>query len=232
MPLRPSWALTSPSFIAPPCGERRLLAVVGDRDAEVAGVLERRAHQMRADHGLAVVAHGDGARAHHLAELGERSPRLADRDRADRVDAGRVGALRLTDDESDRRLVVGHRIGVRHRADRGEPAGRRGAGAGGDRLDVLAPRLAQVAVHVDEPGRHHQPGAVDRPRRSRRPRPAGGRSRRSARRGSATSADLVEPLRRIDDPPAAQQDEAAHRAAPAPLLLAASASSGRPPESR
>ena len=89
--------------------ERRLLAVVGDRDAEGARVLERGAHELRADHRLAVVAHRHGAGADHLAELGERLALLADRDRADRIDARRAGALRLADDEADRRLVVGDR---------------------------------------------------------------------------------------------------------------------------
>ena len=124
--------------------------MIGDGNAEGARVLERRAHEMRARDRLAVVAHGDGAGADHLAELGERLAALADRDRADRVDASRVGARRLTNDEADRRLIVGDGIGVRHRAHGGESAGRRGARAGRDRLDVLAARLAQVAVHVDE----------------------------------------------------------------------------------
>ncbi len=64
--------------------------------------------------------------------------------------------------------IVGDGIGVRHRADRGESAGRRRARAGRDRLDIFAPRLAQMAVHVDEAGRDDEPGAVDdlEPRRS------------------------------------------------------------------
>ena len=210
MPLRPSRALTMPSFIAPPRGERRLLAVIGDGDVEGARVLERRAHELRAGDRLAVVADGDRAGADHLAELGERLALLADRDRADRIDARRAGALRLPDDEADRGLIVGDRIGVRHRAHRGEAAGRRGARAGGDRLHVLAPGLAQVAVHVDEAR------GDDAARRSRSPR-----RRRRARRsptGRCASttpsreqhvADLVEPLRRIDDPAAAQQQRRA-----------------------
>ena len=97
------------------------------------------------DHRLAVVAHRDRARADHLAELGELLPLLAQRDRADRIHARLARALRLAHDEADRRLIVGDRIGVRHRADRGESAGRRGHRARRDRLDVLPPRLAQMA---------------------------------------------------------------------------------------
>ncbi len=142
-------------------GERHLLAVVGDRDAERARVFERRAHELRSRDRPAVVAHGDRAGADHLAELRERLAFLADGHRADGVNARRPRAQRLPDDEADGGLVVGHRIGVRHRADGGEPAGRRGPRAGRDRLDILAPRLAQVTVHVDEARRDDVPRAVD-----------------------------------------------------------------------
>ena len=67
--------------------------MIGDRNAEGARVLERRAHELRAHDRLAVVAHGDGARADHLAELGERLALLADGDRADGIDARAAGAI-------------------------------------------------------------------------------------------------------------------------------------------
>ena len=47
-------------------------------------------------------------------------------------------------------------------ADGGEAAGRGGHGAGAHRLLVLLPGLAQVDVDVDQPGRDHQPGGVER----------------------------------------------------------------------
>src|SRR5512133_3294794 len=62
--------------------ERRFLAMVGDRNAERARILERRAHEMRADDRLAVIAHGDGAGRNHLTDLGERVAALTDGDRA------------------------------------------------------------------------------------------------------------------------------------------------------
>ena len=77
MPLRPSRALTMPFVHRAARGERRLLAVVGDRNAERARVLERRAHEMRARDRPAVVAHGDRTGADHLAEFGERLALLA-----------------------------------------------------------------------------------------------------------------------------------------------------------
>src|SRR5262249_52429794 len=42
-----------------------------------------------------------------------------------------------------------------------EAAGRRSARAGGDRLGVFEARLAQVAMQVDEAGRHDKPRRVD-----------------------------------------------------------------------
>ena len=81
-----------------------------------------------------------------------------------------------------------------HGADGGEAARGRGAGAGGDRLLVLAPRLAQVGVQVDEAGADHEARDVD-DRGS-----AGGEARRPPPRlpppPSSTSRVVVDPLRR------------------------------------
>ena len=179
--------------------ERRLFAVVGDRNAERPRVLERGAHEVRAGDGLAVVAHGDRAGADHLAEFGERPALLTDGNGPDRVDASRLGDRRLTDDEPDRGLVVGDRIGVGHRADGGEAAGRRGARAGGDRLDVFAAGLAQMTMDVDEAGRDDEAGAVDdlnvgRRRFVRDPRTTG----LDASLGDQHVADGIQLLRWID----------------------------------
>ena len=81
-----------PSFIAPPA------ASVGSSQWSATGMPNVRAYSSAVriscalDHRLAVVAHGDRARADHLAELGERLALLADRDRADRIHARRLGA--------------------------------------------------------------------------------------------------------------------------------------------
>ena len=66
-------------------GERRLLAVVGDGNAERARVLERRAHQVRARDRLAVVAHGDRAGARPSRRT-RRAIRPAGRPRSRRSD--------------------------------------------------------------------------------------------------------------------------------------------------
>ena len=64
--------------------ERRVLAVVGHRDAEGPGILQRGAHQVTGDDRLAVVAHRHRAGTHQLSELGELLSLLPQRDRADR----------------------------------------------------------------------------------------------------------------------------------------------------
>ena len=68
--------------------ERQVFAMIGDRDAERSGILQRRAHQVTRHHRVAVIAHGDGARRSHLAELRQPFAALADRHAADRVHAG------------------------------------------------------------------------------------------------------------------------------------------------
>src|SRR5262249_20798800 len=68
---------------------------------------------------------------------------------------------RLANDEADRGLVISDRIGVRHRAHRGESTSRRRARTRRDRLDVFTSRLTQMAVHVDEARRDDLPVAID-----------------------------------------------------------------------
>ena len=141
--------------------ERELLAVIDDGNAEGLRVVERGAHQVRADDGAAVIAHRHRAGGHHLAELRERLALLPHRDRADRIHARRRDAARLTNDESDRGLIVRHGLGVRHRADGRESARRRGTCARRDRLDIFAAGLAQVTVHIDEARRDERARAVE-----------------------------------------------------------------------
>jgi hypothetical protein len=50
---------------------------------------------------------------------------------------------------------------MRHADDGGEPAGGRGARAGGDGLLRRLPRLAEMHVHVDEPRANGEPCGVD-----------------------------------------------------------------------
>ena len=70
-------------------------------------------------------------------------------------------ALRLSHDETNSGLVVGNRLGVRHRAHSGKTTGGCRARAGSDCLDILAAWLAQMAVRVYESGRDTQTGAIE-----------------------------------------------------------------------
>src|SRR5450759_327561 len=212
--------------------ERWLLAMVDHGNLEGARVLERRSHQLRARDRLAVIADRDRAGAHHLPEFGQRLPFLTDRDRADRIYARRLGSLRLADDEAHRRLVVGDRISVRHRANRGESSGRGGPRSGRDRLDIFAPRLPQMTVNIDEARRDDESGTVDYIGFFRALYRASHASNRTVNYENVT--DLVETLRWIDKSSALEEDRLHSLSSrPRPLPpLAASASSGFPPASR
>jgi hypothetical protein len=135
-------------------GEARLLAVVDHGQPEGLRVLQRPAHHARARHRAAVVRDRDAARLAQVPVLRQLLALRAARDGPDRIHAhGAFGARALEDRAGDARGVV-DRLGVRHRAHRGEPARRRRPRACRDRLLVLAPGLAQVRVQVDEARAH------------------------------------------------------------------------------
>ena len=98
----PSSVDTGPSFMRRLLGERRLLAVVDDREAEGLRVLERAPHHARARHRPAVVGDGDAAGLAQVAVLGQLLALRAAGDGADRVDAhGALGARPLQDRARD-----------------------------------------------------------------------------------------------------------------------------------
>ena len=82
-------------------------------------------------------------------------------DGADGKDVGVAGPLGLEVDELGRRLAVEGRLGVRHAGHRRDAAGQRRRRAGGDGLVLLAARLAQVDVHVDQAGADDLARGVD-----------------------------------------------------------------------
>jgi hypothetical protein len=138
--------------------ERRVLAVLDDRHAEHAGVLQRASQEERRGHRMPVV--GDG-HAPGLLQLGDvRQERSLGplRHGADRVHPSQSGSRGLGQDEAGHVGVVVHRARIRHAGD----AGRHG-------LLVLLPGLPQMHVHVDEPRTHdeargnlHHHGVIDR----------------------------------------------------------------------
>ena len=138
-------------------GQAGDLAVLGERDAEPAGVLERPAHEERVLHAIAVVGEDAHADRGQFGEGGELGPVPADRDRGSGEHLAQSGPGGLLPDEVDHFHAVLCRIGVGHRHDRGEAAECGGSAAGLDRLGLLLAGLAQVRVQIDEPGADDAP---------------------------------------------------------------------------
>ena len=159
----PARVETAPSFMAPPADSVRSSQCCTMVEIERARVLHRPAHQLGVHHRLAVVGDGHAARFLELPHLGQLLAAEPPGDGADRVDPHHARRSRAVDDELGHRAAVVGRRGVRHRADGGEPARRRGARPGGDVLFVLLPRLAQVGVQIDEARHHPLPAHVDHP---------------------------------------------------------------------
>ena len=124
---------------------------------------KRAPHQQRVVDALAVIGeHSDARRrVRHCAELGEPLAGEPDRHRADRMNVAVAGLLTESPDLLDDAGDIRDRIGVGHRVHRGEAAERSSTRAGLDGLGVLATRLPQVGVQVDEAGQRDQAVGVD-----------------------------------------------------------------------
>ena len=79
-------------------------------------------------------------------------PLAAFGDGADREDIGIAGTGGLEIDKLGGRLAIESRLSVRHTRDRGDAARQRRCCPGGDRLVLLASRLTEVDMHVDQSG--------------------------------------------------------------------------------
>ena len=73
----------------------------------------------------------------------------------------RRNLARTLHDVAGHRVAVVHRDRIRHAADGGEAARRRGFAAGLDGFGMLDARLAQMHVHVDEARRYDLPGCIE-----------------------------------------------------------------------
>ena len=141
-------------------GQRVVLAVLGQRDAEARGVLEGAAHEPRVLHAGAVVGEEAHAERRHLRHRRQLLAGAADGDGTGDVDVAQRGGAELQHLAHDGG-AVDRRLGVRHGDDRGVAAERGGPRAGLDRLGLLAARLAQVGVQVDEAGADDAPAGVE-----------------------------------------------------------------------
>ena len=127
-------------------GEVVILAVLTHQEIESAGVLHRVPHHGRVHHANAVVAYPNRARiaqVRHLGELGAFLP-LGDGAKGQQPRATMFRGAR--DHHLCDRAGIVRRLRVRHRANRGETASRRGVQTGADVFFVLLARLAKVHV--------------------------------------------------------------------------------------
>src|SRR5687768_372742 len=202
--------------------------MVDHRYAECPRILERGAHQLRTHDRPSVITHRYRSSRNHLAKLRKPFSSLADRDRPYHMHARRFSAMRLPDDEPDRRLIVGHRIGVRHSTHGGKSACSCSTRSSCDSLYILTSRLAQMTMHIDESGRHDAAVAFDDLGILDGPRIAEHALQLSV--DNEYVSDVVDIPRRIQNPAAAQKKRfLPHQRLPP---FAASASSGLPPASR
>ena len=139
----------------------QVLAVVNHREIERLGQLHGAAHHARIHYRAAVIRDSHDACVLHGADGGELFAGAVLGDRPDGEDVHHGVLAGALDDVAGDGGIIVHRQRVGHAADGGEAAGRRGAGAGLDGFGMLDARLAQMHVHVDQPGRHHQSGGIE-----------------------------------------------------------------------
>jgi hypothetical protein len=132
-----------------------VLAMIADRDAQIAAVGKRHAHQRRIVHRVAIVAEGYHPGSSEFLHVSQFTPRSSPGNATDNfnVDWRRVP---LGGDEIHHRRIVNRRIGVGHGTYRREAAPGRGERSGGYGFFVLESRLSQVSMDVYETGTNYQ----------------------------------------------------------------------------
>ena len=96
----------------------------------------------------------------HVAELGELLALLILRHRADDADMDDGNILGTLDQARDECRIIHHRPRVRHRCNRCIAACRACTRTGSKVLLRLLPRLAEMRVHIDEPGGDNFSGGI------------------------------------------------------------------------
>ena len=143
--------------------EPRLLGVLGDQHAQAARVLKRAPHDQRIVDADAVVGehpHLTDPCGHH-SHLGELGACQSDGHRPDRMHVDQSDLLPAVPDVIGDHRTVGDGVRVRHREHRGVATECRCCRTGFDVLGVLATRLAEMGVQVDETGQQYVPARVD-----------------------------------------------------------------------
>ena len=185
--------------------QRMLLAVVADRQPQIAAVGQRQTHQRRIIHRIPVIAESDAARRRQLLQIRQLLPRppLADAPDGLHPHRRRRPALPHIVHHGG---VVHRRVGVGHRADGGKAAPRRRRRPARNGLLVLKTRLPQMGMDINKTGANHHPiGADDRyiarRRRIAHPRADGN----NAAVGQQNISNAVPPGRRVNHPTAGYQ---------------------------
>ena len=138
-----------------------VLAMGEEGLVEHLAVVHAAAHHARALDAAAVVGEGDGAVRHHIAHLGDDLALETLGASARRVHVAMALAGGNGLHVFDHGAVIGHRIGVGHRADAGEAALHSGAGFALDGALVLVAGLAQMHMHVHEAGNEILTSKID-----------------------------------------------------------------------
>ncbi len=159
MPRSPSDAARKPFVRDAVALERRILAVIDDRHAQHAGVLERPPHQQRRRHRPSVVGERHATGGLLRGELGELFAARAHRHGANRIDARKAGLGGLAQDQLGDAGMIVDRIRVRHARD-----GREASGNGADAYPVATvslcscPGSRRCTWMSIRPGTTSQPG--------------------------------------------------------------------------
>ena len=181
-------------FVHDPAGQGPVLAVADHHQAEIAGVLQRPAHQLAVLHRPAIIGHGDRTGRLQLAKLSQLVPLAAFAHRAHRIDPHRRLFSPRADHRRHRGTVI-HRRGVGHAGNGGEAPRRRSPRPGQNVFFVFLPGFTQMDMHVGQSG--HDPAArgIDL-----------GRVRRGLLAGRSDApgddqqvAGLIDPVGRVDD---------------------------------
>ena len=109
-----------------------------------------------------VIAEGDGARLHQLADLRQLLSLAVAADARHHKHIAGVGSNRLLMDKFHGGLRVDGRLGVGDAGHAREATRQGRLRAGGDCFGLLTPRLPQMDMHVDQAGRHNQSGGGER----------------------------------------------------------------------
>src|ERR1039458_7496345 len=113
-------------------------------------------------HGLTVIREAERADLAQLGHLRQLLSLQPARDRSQKTNRNARFARRRVTQRAQQRGRAQHRIGVRHRDPRAEPAGGGGAGACFQVLLVLLPGRAQMDVRVEERRQQCAPARLDR----------------------------------------------------------------------